>query len=88
MQPFRYTRPHINLDITVTATPHAAVDREVWLLEAVGTVHGQPVEYSERWFETSDAVVRSVQTADDVFYLSLLSYEAMETYEAESLKGI
>ncbi len=83
MQPFRYTRPHIGLDITVTATSHATVDRDLWKLEAVGTVQGQSIEYSEVWFNTSDAIVSSVQDADDVFYLSLLSYEAMETYEAE-----
>lgn len=88
MHSFTYTRPHIGLDLTVTATPHDTAERPLWKLEAVGTVRGQPIEYSEMWFDTSAAVVRSVQDADDVFYLALLSYEAMETYEAENFRGI
>jgi hypothetical protein len=88
MKPFYYTRPHIGLDLTVTAVPHAADERTLWELQAVGTINGQPVEYSEMWFPTSDAVIRCVQDNDDAFYKSLLSYEAMETLEVASFAGI
>jgi hypothetical protein len=89
MQPFLYTRPHIGLDLTVSAIPHRHDDgHDLWELQATGTINGQPIEYSELWFPTSDAVVRSVQDNDDVFYKSLLSYEAMETLEADGFAGI
>jgi hypothetical protein len=89
MKPFHYTRPHIGLDLTVSAIPHQQNNGcDLWELQTTGTINGQPIEYSELWFPTSDAVVRSVQDNDDVFYKSLLSYEAMETLEADGFAGI
>ena len=84
MHTFKYQRPTIGLDITVTATQHG----DLWELEAAGECGGQSIEYSEMWFNSGEEVQRNIESNADSFYLALLSPEKMQALEVNSFAGL
>lgn len=86
---FYHDRPGIGLQLTCTATPDVNTDGDtLWKLDASGVCQGHTIGYSEMWFHSAEDVMRSVEDTEDTFYLALLSYEAMETYESENFGDV